>query len=136
MNKVTLMGRLVRDPEVRYGQGADPLAVARFTLAVERKYKKQGENDADYISCVTFGKSAQFIEKHIRKGQRIVVAGRLQTRTWTDNDNNKHYVTEVVTDEHYFADSIKNKEAVQKAQADDEGFYPLDESIEDNDLPF
>ena len=136
MNRVTLMGRLVRDPEVRYGQGSEPLAVARYTLAVEKRYKREGEKNADYISCVAFGKSAQFLEKHVRKGQRIVVCGRLQTRTWSDNDNNKHYVTEVIAEEHYFADSIKNKEAYQKAQADDTGFYPIDDTIEDSDLPF
>ena len=109
MNKVMLMGRLVREPEVRYSQSADPVAVVRYTLAVEKRFKRQGESDADYISCVTFGKSAQFIEKHVKKGQRIVVCGRLQTRSWEDKDNNKHYVTEVVTEEHYFADSLKNK---------------------------
>ena len=136
MNKVMLMGRLVREPEVRYSQSADPVAVVRYTLAVEKRFKRQGESDADYISCVTFGKSAQFIEKHVKKGQRIVVCGRLQTRSWEDKDNNKHYVTEVVTEEHYFADSLKNKEAAQKAQADEEGFYPIDDTIEDSDLPF
>ena len=114
MNKVTLMGRLVREPEVRYSQSADPVAVVRYTLAVEKRFKRQGESDADYISCVTFGKSAQFIEKHVKKGQRIVVCGRLQTRSWEDKDNNKQYVTEVVTEEHYFADSLKNKEAARQ----------------------
>lgn len=136
MNKVSLMGRLVRDPEVRYSQAAEPLAVARYTLAVEKRFKRQGESEADFISCVSFGKSAEFIEKHVKKGQRIVVCGRLQTRSWEDNDTIKHYVTEVVAEEHYFADSLKNKEAAQKAQADDAGFYPVDDTIEDSDLPF
>lgn len=136
MNKVSLMGRLVRDPEVRYSQAAEPLAVARYTLAVEKRFKRQGESEADFISCVSFGKSAEFIEKHVKKGQRIVVCGRLQTRSWEDNDAIKHYVTEVVAEEHYFADSLKNKEAAQKAQADDAGFYPVDDTIEDSDLPF
>ena len=81
MNKVILMGRLTRDPEVRYSQGEQATAIARYTLAVEKRFKRQGESDADYISCVTFGKSAQFIEKHVKKGQRIVVCGRLQTRS-------------------------------------------------------
>ena len=136
MNKVMLMGRLVRDPEVRYSQASEPVAVARYSLAVEKRFKRQGESDADYISCVTFGKSTQFLEKHVKKGQRIVVCGRLQTRSWEDKDNNKHYVTEVVTEEHYFADSLKNKEVAQKAQADEEGLYPVDDTIEDSDLPF
>ena len=136
MNKVTLMGRLTKAPEIRYSQSDEPMAVARYTLAVEKRYKRQGESEADYISCVSFGKSANFIEKHVKKGQRIVVCGRLQTRSWEDNDNHKHYVTEVVAEEHYFADSLKNKEAAQKAQADDAGFYPIDDTIEDSDLPF
>ncbi|MBR3598522.1 MAG: single-stranded DNA-binding protein [Lachnospiraceae bacterium] len=135
MNKVTLMGRLVRDPEVRYSPDGTT-TVARYSLAVEKKYKRQGESDADYISCVTFGKSAQFIEKYVRKGQRIVVYGRLQTRSWEDEDHKKRYATEVITEEHYFADSLKNREAAQKAQADEDGFYPIDDTIEDSDLPF
>lgn len=136
MNKVQLMGRLTRDPDVRYSEGNEPLAVARYTLAVDKRYKRQGESSADYISCVAFGKSAQFIEKHVKKGQRIVVCGRLQTRSWEDNNNNKHYVTEVIAEEHYFADNLKNREAAQKAQADDSGFFPIDDTIEDSDLPF
>ena len=102
MNKVILMGRLVREPEVRYSQGATPVAVARYTLAVSRRLKKEGEPEADFINCVAFGKSGEFVEKFFRKGQMVSVVGRLQVRTWDDKDGTKRWSTEVVTEEHYF----------------------------------
>ena len=86
MNKVILMGRLVRDPEVRYSQGAEPLAVARYTLAVNRRFKRQGEQDADFIGCVAFGKAGEFAEKYFKKGQMVSIIGRLQVRSWDDNE--------------------------------------------------
>ena len=89
MNKVILMGRLVRDPEVRYSQGDSPVAVARYSLAVNRRFKKQGEADADFINCVAFGKTGEFAEKFLRKGQMISVVGRIQTGSYTDKDGKK-----------------------------------------------
>ena len=105
MNKVILMGRLVRDPEVRYSQGAEPLAVARYTLAVNRRFKRQGEQDADFIGCVAFGKAGEFAEKYFKKGQMVSIIGRLQVRSWDDNEGKKRWSTDVVVEEQYFAEA-------------------------------
>ena len=138
MNKVILMGRLVRDPEVRYTQSNQPMAIARFTLAVNRRFKRQGEQDADFIPCVAFGKQGEFAEKYFRKGQMISVVGRLQVRNWDDNNGNKRITTEVVVEEQYFAEKKSNAGDSQKRENDGigEGFYPIDDSVEDGDLPF
>lgn len=105
MNKVILMGRLTKDPEVRYAQGSEPLAVARYTLAVNRRFKRQGEQDADFIGCVAFGKAGEFAEKYFKKGQMVGVVGRLQVRSWDDNEGKRHWTTEVVVEEQHFAES-------------------------------
>ncbi len=142
MNKVLLMGRLARDPEVRYSQGNEPFAVARYTLAVNRRFKRQGEADADFINCVAFGKAGEFAEKYFRKGQMVGVVGRLQVRSWDDQNGQKRWSTEVVIEEQHFAESRSASEASRasfdapKSQPKDDGFYPIDESIEDDDLPF
>ena len=95
MNKVILMGRLTRDPQVRYTQGQDSMAIARFTLAVDRRGRKQeGQQDADFPSCVAFGKSAEFVEKYVHQGTKIVLTGRIQTGSYTNKDNIKVYTTE------------------------------------------
>lgn len=149
MNKVILMGRLTREPEVRYSQGAEPLAVAISTLAVNRRFKRKDEPEADFIPCVAFGKSGEFAEKYFRKGQLVAVTGRLQVRSW-DKDGEKRWTTEVVIEEQYFAESKKDsgegkpaaqsKPAAQTGKqmglAEQKGFYPIDESVEDDDLPF
>ena len=152
MNKVILMGRLARDPEVRYSQGNEPLAVARYTLAVNRRFKRQGEQDADFIGCVAFGRTGEFAEKYFRKGQMVSVVGRLQVRSWEDNEGKKRWSTDVVVEEQYFAESKASfenhrsamqqsapapaPEAPKQSSARSEGFYPIDEGIEDDDLPF
>jgi len=141
MNKVILQGRLTKDPEVRYSQGAEPLAVARYSLAVNRRFKRQGEPDADFINCVSFGKAGEFAEKYFRKGQMVSVVGRLQVRSWDDNEGKKRWSTDVVVEEQYFAESKKSETgnpATGNAQpnASGEGFYPIDENIDDDDLPF
>ena len=105
MNKVILMGRLTRDPEVRYSAGENSLAIARYTLAVDRRFKRDGEATADFISCVVFGKQAEFAEKYFRQGIRIVVSGRIQTGSYTNRDGVKVYTTEVVVEEQEFAES-------------------------------
>ena len=113
MNKVILMGRLTRDPEVRYSQGEGALAIARFTLAVDRRGRKQEGADqqtADFISCVAFGKTAEFAEKYLRQGTKIAVTGRIQTGSYTNRDGQKVYTTEVVVEETEFAES-KNAQA-------------------------
>ena len=105
MNKVILMGRLTRDPEVRYSQGANSLAIARYTLAVDRRFRREGEATADFISCVAFGKQAEFAERYLRQGVKIAVTGRIQTGSYTNRDGQKVYTTEVVVEEHEFAES-------------------------------
>lgn len=139
MNKVILMGRLTREPEVRYSNGAEPLAVAHYTLAVNRRFKRKDEPEADFIPCVAFGKSGEFAEKYFRKGQLVAVTGRLQVRSWEDNEGKKRWTTEVIVEEQYFAESKKNSNAAapkEGGQAPADGFYPIDESVEDDDLPF
>ena len=150
MNKVILMGRLVRDPEVRYSQGHEPLAVARYTLAVNRRFRKQGEQEADFIGCVAFGKAGEFAEKYFKKGQLVSVIGRMQVRSWDDNEGKKRWSTDVVVEEQYFAESRtafesrtgsgaaapKGQAPAPSGQAPPDGFYPIDENIEDDDLPF
>ena len=105
MNKVVLMGRLTRDPEVRYSQGENALAIARYTLAVDRRFKRDGEQTADFINYVVFGKSAEFTERYFRQGMRITVCGRIQTGSYTNKDGVKVYTTEVVVEEQEFAES-------------------------------
>lgn len=150
MNKVILMGRLTRSPEVRYSQGAEPVAVARYTLAVNRRFKRKDEPEADFIPCVAFGESGEFAEKYFRKGQLVAVMGRLQVRSW-DKDGERRWTTEVIIEEQYFAESKNSqpaaaeqgrkdtgegKAAKENGQAPADGFYPIDESVEDDDLPF
>ena len=105
MNKVVLMGRLTRDPEVRYSQGNNPIAIARYTLAVDRRFKKEGEPNADFINCVAFGHSGEFAERYLKQGTKIVISGRIQTGNYTNRDGQKVYTTEVVIEEHDFAES-------------------------------
>lgn len=160
MNKVILMGRLTQNPEVRYSQAAEPLAVARYTLAVNKRFKRQGEPDADFINCVSFGKAAEFAEKYYKKGQMVSIVGRLQVRSWEDQNGQKRWSTDVVVEEQYFAESKTAFEsrmaasgnmsettstfvkptpqpAPQPTPSAADGFYPIDESIEDDDdLPF
>lgn len=131
------MGRLTADPEVRYTQSGTPLAVARYTLAVNRRFKRQGEQEADFINCVAFGKTGEFAEKYLKKGMMISVVGSLQVRSWDDNDGKRHWTTEVVIDEHYFAESKKTSQTgAQTATTGDEGFYPIDDNDPYSDLPF
>ena len=141
MNKVILMGRLTRSPEVRYSQGAEPVAVARYTLAVNRRFKRKDEPEADFIPCVALGKSGEFAEKYFRKGQLVAVTGRLQVRSWEDKEGKKHWTTEVIIEEQHFAESKKDsgegKAATKESgQAPADGFYPINEGGEDEDLPF
>lgn len=138
MNKVILMGRLTRDPEVRYSQGAQPLAIARYTLAVDRRGSKQGEQSADFINCIAFGKSGEFAEKYLHQGTKIVVTGRIQTGSYTNRDGQKVYTTDVVVEEQEFAESKKNTQpAPELAPAGGyEGFMNIPDNVEDEGLPF
>lgn len=138
MNKVVLIGRLTKDPEVRYSQGQNPMAVARYNLAVNRKYAKEGEQQADFISCVAFGKNGEFAEKYLHKGTKISVVGRIQTGSY-EKDGQKVYTTDVVVEEHEFVESKGNGSAssTEPSQGTDvgNGFMSIDESIE-QELPF
>ena len=136
MNKVILMGYLTKDPEVRYTQSDKPLAIARYTLAVNRAYKKEGEPDADFIPCVAFGKNGEFAEKYLNKGQRIAVVGRLQVRMWEDDKGDKRRTTEVVIENQYFADNKNKSEEKNLSEAVNFHLYPIDDNVEDEDLPF
>ena len=111
MNKVILMGRLTRDPDVRYSNGEQATAVARFTLAVDRRVaRKDGEQTADFIGCVAFGRTAEFVEKYFRQGMRMVISGRIQTGSYTNRDGQKVYTTDVVVEEVEFAESKASQE--------------------------
>ncbi|MEE1315384.1 MAG: single-stranded DNA-binding protein [Faecalimonas sp.] len=105
MNKVILIGRLTRDPEVRYSQGESATAVARYSLAVDRRFKRDGEPTADFINCVAFGRAAEFAERYLRQGTKIAVTGRIQTGSYTNRDGVKVYTTDVVIEEQEFAES-------------------------------
>ena len=109
MNKVILMGRLTKDPDIRYTQ--DGTAVARYTLAVDRRYQRDGEQKADFISCTVFGRGAEFAEKHLKKGTKIVAAGRIQTGSYTNQEGQRVYTTDVVVEDQEFAESKAASEA-------------------------
>ncbi len=111
MNKVILMGRLTRDPEIRYTTGESAMAIARYSLAVDRKFKRENEPTADFINCIAFGKSGEFAEKYFRQGMKVVVAGRIQTGSYTNKDGVKVYTTDVVVEEQEFAESKASSES-------------------------
>lgn len=136
MNRVVLMGRLTRDPEVRYSQGENSMAIARYTLAVDRKGTK--EQTADFIACVSFGKQGEFVEKYLRKGTKVALEGRIQTGSYTNKDGVKVYTTEVVTDGVEFAESKNSSGQQSSGQQDrpaDDGFMNIPDGI-DEELPF
>lgn len=143
MNKVILLGRLTRDPELRYTQGEESMAIARYTLAVERRFNRNGEQTADFINCVAFGKSAEFAEKYFRQGFKVAVVGRIQTGSYTNRDGNKVYTTDVIIEEQDFAESKRSSAGESNqpggrpspADASADGFMKIPEDIED-DLPF
>lgn len=135
MNKVYLIGRLTRDPEVRYTQGENSIAIARYSLAVDRKIKNDGEVDADFISCIAFGRAGEFAEKYLHKGTKIAVAGRIQTGSYTNRDGIKVYTTDVVIEEQEFCEKKNSQNSPSPVADSDAGFMNLPEGIDD-DLPF
>ena len=147
MNKVILMGRLTRDPEVRYSQGEQATAIARYTVAVDRRFRRDGDSQtADFIGCVAFGRQAEFAEKYLRKGTKIALTGRIQTGSYTNRDGQKVYTTDVVVEEQEFAESKAASEShmnggfqaapapAPSAPAGD-GFMNIPDGI-DEELPF
>lgn len=147
MNKVIMMGRLTRDPEVRYG-GANNNAVARYSLAVDRRFKRDGEPDADFFNCVAFGKTAEFVEKYLHKGTKVVVEGEVRNNNYTNKDGQKVYGTDILTNQIEFAESKATASATSNGEqtatsatptaptgTDDGGFMNIPDGIED-ELPF
>ena len=136
MNHVTLLGRLTADPQITYTNGANgELAIARFNLAVDRRVKKDAEQTADFISCVSFGKTAEFIEKYIFKGSKIAVEGHIQTGSYTNKDGNKVYTTDVVVEQLEFAGAKVEGATPKKEEPAGDGFMNYD-PVDDEDLPF
>lgn len=153
MNKVILMGRLTRDPEVRYSQGENAQCIARYTLAVDRKYKRDGEQSADFISCVAFGRQGEFAEKYLHKGIKIAVDGRIQTGSYTKQDGTRVYTTDVVAENQEFVENKAASEQYQQnvggqpemqsqqpqtrkePQTDNDEFMNLEDGL-DEELPF
>ena len=139
MNKIILMGRLVRDPEIKYTTGENSKTVARYTLAVDRRFKRDGEPTADFINCVAFGKSAEFAEKYFRQGIKIVITGRIQTGSYTNKDGQKVYTTDVVVEDQEFAESKaasqQNQNNASGSVAGSDGFMNIPDGI-DEELPF
>lgn len=135
MNSVQLVGRLTRDPEIRYTDGGS--SVARFNIAVDRRYKREDGDNADFINCVAFGKTAEFVEKFFSKGKRIGVTGRIQTGSYTNNDGNKVYTTDVVAETAEFVDNKSSNANTDSpnAPADEDGFINSDDLIHE-ELPF
>lgn len=153
MNKVILIGRFTRDPETRYSQSAEPLAICRFSIAVNRRFKREGEPDADFINCVAFGKTGEFIQRYFVKGMGIGLSGRLQIRNWEDSQGTRRTSAEVIVDEAEFVEkkSANNSyrdtpfaPAPTPASArtntynnnNDDGFYQVEDSVDPDDLPF
>lgn len=139
MNKVILMGRLTKDPEIRYSQGVPVMTVARYTLAVSRRFKQKDAPDVDFLNCVAFGKTAEFAQKYFQKGQMVGVVGRIQNRSWIDKEGKKCYATDIVVDEQYFAESKKNADDAPNYGSNQnsiDGFYPVNGESTDDELPF
>lgn len=136
MNRVNLIGRLTKDPEIRTTQGG--LTVATYTLAVDRPVKKEGEErNADFIRCTSFGKTAEFCERYLVKGTKIGVDGRIQTGSYTDKDGKTVYTTDVIVESHTFCESRGNRQQAEAAQTESSGeFVSVPDSVDDEGLPF
>lgn len=150
MNKVILMGRLCADPEVRYSQNENQTAVARYRLAVDRRFKREGDQTADFIPCVAFGKAAQFAEYYLHRGTKIIITGRIQTGSYTNKDGQKVYTTDVIVEDQEFAESksasagsdnggyrpAMSQSRPEPASAVASGFMNIPDGVEDEGLPF
>ena len=149
MNRVILMGRLTRDPEVRYSQGERSMAIARYTLAVDRRGRRNqdgNEQTADFINCVAFDRAGEFAEKYFHQGMRVLVSGRIQTGSYTNKDGIKVYTTDIIVDDQEFADSKgaatgaggiqKSTDRPAPSSAKNDGFMNIPDEVEDEGLPF
>ena len=144
MNKVILMGRLTRDPEIRYTQASEPLAIARYTLAVDRRFQRKdnsgNEQNADFISCIAFGKNAEFAEKYLHQGTKIIVEGRWQTGNYTNKDGQKVYTNDCVVERHEFCESRANQQnnsnGIMGGNTNSDSFMSIPDGVADEGLPF
>lgn len=145
MNKVIIMGRLTRDPEIRYSQGERQMAIARYTLAVDRRgQKNENGQQADFIRCVAFDKAAEFAEKYFRQGQRVLIEGRIQTGSYQDRDGKTVYTTDVVVEQQEFAESKNDRNSGYQTQSRPkptpadigDGFMNIPDGVDDEGLPF
>lgn len=141
MNKVILMGRLVRDPEVRYSQGTESTTIARYTLAVDRKVRTNNQDSVDFIPCVAFGRAADFAEKYLHKGTKIVITGRIQTGSYTNKDGVRVYTTDVVVEDQEFAESKATNGSSQGTSGSSNGYRTgandfIDMDSIDEEIPF
>lgn len=134
MNKVELLGRLTKDVDVRYSQGENSMCIAKIAVAVDRKFKRDGEPTADFINCIAFGKQGEVIEKYFKKGSRIALCGHIQTGSYTNREGNKVYTTDVVIDEFDFVDS-KSQQNDSNSMPNTEGFVNIPDGIDDQ-IPF
>ena len=142
MNSVQLIGRLVRDPEVRYSNGEQAIAITRFTVAVDRRIKSKGEDTADFVSCIAFGKVGEVVERYFKQGQRIALNGRIQTGSYTNKDGQKVYTTNVIAENIEFVENKNNNSSYnvndkpEPSQANSDGFMSIPDGLEDEGLPF
>lgn len=146
MNKCIIIGRLTKNPEINYSQAEKPICIARYTVAVDRRFKKEGGQTADFIPCIAFGKQGEFAEKYLVKGIKIAVTGRIQTGSYTNKDGKKIYTTDVVVEEQEFVESKKASDTMHETtqesvpdsaqeQPSADGFMAIPDGIEE-DLPF
>ena len=133
MNKIILLGRLTRDPEVRYTQGDNSMAIAKFSLAVNRRFKKENEPEADFFNCTAFGKQAEFVEKYLKQGTKILLSGRIQNDNYTNKEGQKVYSIQIMVEEMEFAES-KNNSTSEPSQSND-GFMNIPDGLQE-ELPF
>ena len=138
MNKVIIIGRVVRDAEIRYSQGASSTCIARYTLAVDRKFKQEGQPTADFIKCIAFGKLGEFAEKYLHKGIKIAVTGRIQTGSYKNKDGNTVYTTDVVVEEQEFCESKSSNQSQgnDRPQTSSDDFMSIPDGLDDTGLPF
>ena len=135
MNKIILLARLTRDPEVRYSQGENSMAIASFSVATNRKFKRDGEPDADFFNCTAFGKQAEFVEKYLKKGTKILLSGRVQNDNYTNKEGQKVYSIQIMVEEIEFAESKGNNTETQPVQQQSNDYVEIPESLQE-ELPF
>lgn len=136
MNKIILLGRLTKAPEVRYTQGQNAMAIGKFSLAVNRKYKRENEPEADFFNCTSFGKQAEFVEKYLKKGSKVLISGRVQNDNYTNKEGQKVYSIQILVEEIEFAESKGSSDAAkQQSEPSSEGFVNIPEGLQE-ELPF